>query len=73
MGKEFSRLSQVRRAAIFSMGMAGGVELTLLAIFGLFDDAIEMRMYRNCLRAHPTQSVVCMTEDRVLRYGFYIP
>ncbi len=37
-GQEFSRASQVRRAAIYSVGIAGGVALALLVMFGLLDD-----------------------------------
>ncbi|UPT94696.1 hypothetical protein J4G48_0036285 [Bradyrhizobium barranii subsp. apii] len=73
MGKEFSRASQVRRAAIYLVGMAGGVALALLVMFGLLDDAIEMRLYKNCLRAHRDLPMACLTEERALRLGFYTP
>lgn len=73
MGKEFFRASRVRRAAICSIGMAGGVGLVLLAIFGLFDDALERRMYRGCLTGHPDRPFLCLTEERALRLRFYMP
>ncbi|UPT90294.1 hypothetical protein HAP41_0000015910 [Bradyrhizobium barranii subsp. apii] len=62
MGKEFSRASQVRRAAIYSVGMAGGVALALLVMFGLLDDAIEMRLYKNCLSVRPKNKLSDISE-----------
>lgn len=73
MGLEFSRASLVRRAAIYAVGMAGGVGIALFVVLGLLDDAIERRLYWNCLRAHPDLSIVCLTEERALRLGFYVP
>lgn len=73
MGKEFSRAWQVRRAAIYSVGIAGGVGLALLAIFGLFNDALERRMYRNCLAGHSDRPFLCLTEERAIRLRFYVP
>lgn len=73
MGQEFSRASQVRRAAIYSVGIAGGVGLALIAIFGLFDDALAKRMYRNCLAGHPDRPFLCLTEESALGLEFYVP
>jgi hypothetical protein len=73
MGREFSTVSGGRRFAIYSVGMATCVGFTLLAMFGALDDAIDMRMYRNCLKVHPTESMACLTEERALRLGFYVP
>ncbi|MCS3979249.1 hypothetical protein M2191_003932 [Bradyrhizobium japonicum] len=61
----------MRHAAIHSVGMAGVVALTLLVVFGLFDDVIEKRLYRNFVRAYQ-DSPICLTEKRALRLGFYI-
>lgn len=60
--------SQVRRAAIYSVGIAGGVGLALLAVFGVLDDTIEMRLYRNCVKAYQ-DSPICLTEKGAPRLG----
>lgn len=31
------------------------------------------RLYRNCLRAYPEQSLACLTEERAVRFGFCVP
>ena len=66
MSKEFSPTSQLQRAAIYSGGMAGGVGLALLILFGLFDGGIERRLYANCVRAYQ-DSPICLTEHPASR------
>lgn len=73
VGYESTPVSVARRFAVYSLGIAGGVGLALVVILGLFDEAIEMRLYRNCLRAYPEQSLACLTEERAVRFGFYVP
>jgi hypothetical protein len=73
VGKEQSPASLVRHLVIYAVGMSACVGLALFLLFSLLDEAVEMPMCRNCLKAYPNRPLRCIAAERALQLDYYVP